>query len=387
MGAVERKASKLGGRPGPSSRPGGEYFLEVGESVTRLVYLRPVEPGRQPSRAVADPEHRKVDPQFFQRYMSAEAAQAMRATMAALPLQMLGDRPLFIDLTLPNIWRRWVPDIRTWEAKRDALLKRWERRYGRLMGMWVREYQLSGRPHMHWYVACPEMSEAEYRGLVERTLLCRDLERQFGKEGGRAAAPTIGFQKKGRYKGLDFGGEFAWFVRSAWSEVVTDGTDGVHLARGVDVRTSYFSDAVARAVDKRRVLEYMATEMGKAAQKVVPFGFCPNGARHRWWGLFGRDLGFKPSFQRVAVAPEVGAALAHEMEGWVRDRMRAQYADPEELARKLAWRDRRREEEGVTALGLYGEERSRVLERAELRAVHSRLDAQDAPRGHPVGEH
>jgi hypothetical protein len=149
----------------------------------------------------------------------------MRWLSATLPWEVLGARLVMLSLTYPGDWRPWVVDGREFDGRRRAFLERWRRRWGAPAGVWVKEFQQSGRPHMHLYLAIPDEVQAhEYEGLRERTVLRHRLERQHGRYDGRAKLPAIG-QK--------YGGEFAMWLRDSWSEVV--GTQGVvpahHCAR------------------------------------------------------------------------------------------------------------------------------------------------------------
>lgn len=349
------------------------YLLQCGAGVTCLVAASEFK-ATMPRRSAMRPRF-EVD---SVQYMSARAASRMRVSLAALPIDMLGERPLFIAFTVPREWRRWVPDVTVWESMRRQMVKRWERRWGRLVGIWVREFQSTGAPHMHWYVPTPAgVSEREYQGLVRRTLIVRGLVEEFGAE-GKGSTPTIGLQSRGRWASQDFGGGFAMWLRRAWSEIVTNGSHGMHYARGVDVRTSYWSDGAAKATDKRRVLAYMAGEMGKPSQKRVPYGF---GSMTHFYGLFGRSLGFRPRFELVPVEEAVGLALADEIEQWVRHRI-AKHNTPERAAEIFARRDRRQDHHGIEALGLFGEELDRLIARARERVELARVDvagALDAP--------
>lgn len=347
--------------------PGG-YLLETGRGYAAVVYREATQgrPGGTGRGAVK--QRAEVD---AVQVISARSLARLRREVAALPVEMLGTRPLWITLTVPRNWRQYVPNVETWEAMRRRLVDRWEHEHGRLMGAWVREFQESGAPHMHWYVALPGgVSDAEYAGLVERTLLAKRLVEEYGEEEGRAIVPTVGIQHRGRWAGASFGGAFAMWLRRAWSEVVTGGTVGVHYARGVDIRTSYWSDGAAQASDKIGVLAYMAGEMGKARQKRVPYGF---GEMRRWWGLFGRDLGFRPVIRVEALDHELGRAVAAEMESWVRERI-VRMNSEERAAEIIGNRDKRRDYHGVEALGLYGDALQAVLARAAARVEAERAD-------------
>jgi hypothetical protein len=344
----------------------GRYVLEKGRGVTTLVYEA------DEAFRVASTSRPRCDSHKAARADSVQVAgrralARLRRAVAALPVEMLGERPLWITLTVPGDWRRWVPDQSAWESMRRAMVDRWEYRYGRLLGIWVREFQESGAPHMHWYVACPAaVDDRDYGQLVRRTLLAKELEESEGK----TAVPVIGLAEQGPFKGEWYGGRFAMWLRRAWSETVTAGRHGAHYARGVDVRTSYWSQGAARQADKVRVLSYMAGEMGKPGQKRVPYGF---GEVRRWWGLFGRDLGFSPKFEYQALEEELGRAVAVEMEAWVRGEI-VRRNPPARATEILANRDRRLEWHGVEALGLYGSELEQLLARAEAQAEQSAVD-------------
>lgn len=346
----------------------GRYVLERGRGVTVLAFQEarmPTGPRVGTVRAVG----RHDDPCRANsvQVASSRSLQRLRKTVAALPVEMLGDRPLWITLTVPPNWRKWVPDLGTWEAMRRRLVDRWEHRYGRLIGVWVREFQESGAPHMHWYVVCPDgVDDRDYRQLMRRTLLAKGLEESEGK----ADVPVIGLAERGPFKGEWFGGRFAMWLRRSWSEIVTAGTHGTHYARGVDVRTSYWSEGAAREADKVRVLAYMAGEMGKPGQKRVPYGF---GEVRRWWGIFGRDLGFAPRFDCQALDKEMGRAVAAEMEDWVRAEI-VRRNSAERAAQILARRDRRLEWHGVEALGLYGQRLEELLARAAAQVEQAAID-------------
>jgi hypothetical protein len=59
------------------------------------------------------------------------------------------------------------------------------------------------------------MAAGDYAGLRERTLLRHRLEREHGRYEGRKLLPAIS---------NEFGGDFAMWLRTAWSEIV--GTQG-----------------------------------------------------------------------------------------------------------------------------------------------------------------
>lgn len=75
----------------------------------------------------------------------------MRWLFAALPWELLGPRLAMLSLTYPGEWREWLPDGRALDGHRRAFLERWRRRWGAPVGVWVKEFQASGRPHLHLY--------------------------------------------------------------------------------------------------------------------------------------------------------------------------------------------------------------------------------------------
>lgn len=356
------------------------FILQTSNTGTRLVRIR------GPRQSWIAPVMRDIDEDdiqdvsiseggLVQYKMSPAAAARMREAYGALPVQMLGDRPLFIAFTLPDDWRRWVPNAKIWELMRRNFVKRFERRWGPLVGVWCREFQEGGRPHMHWYIACPTaVPDHDYRTLYQRTVIGWEREQKYGKYNGRGLTPVIGLETKGHFAGWDFGGEFAMWMRNNWSSVVCSNSspDQAHWRRGVDIRVSYMLTADHLPVDKQQVLLYMSREMGKASQKATPYQF---GRPGKWWGLFGRSHGFSPQYQYRPIPPEIGPYLAARLETWVRQSMitSAERAgrDPDDLQGIFRSRDKRLAEDGVLALGLFGVAREEIL----------RLAYEDAEQG------
>jgi len=86
--------------------------------------------------------------------------------------------------------------------------------------MWVKEFQTSGRPHLHLYVGLlSSMGAEDFAGLRDRTLLPRGLEREHGHHEGRRRTPSVG---------LRYGRKFGT-LRDAWAEIV--GTRGPEEGR------------------------------------------------------------------------------------------------------------------------------------------------------------
>jgi hypothetical protein len=90
--------------------------------------------------------------------MSERSRREMSRWVLSLPFEMLGERPLWITLTYPGDWRRWVPDGPTLERHRRASGQAWYRGFGeRPVGFWSKEFQLAeGRPHLHLLMRGPD---------------------------------------------------------------------------------------------------------------------------------------------------------------------------------------------------------------------------------------
>jgi hypothetical protein len=281
----------------------------------------------------------------------------MRWLFASLPWEVLGDRLVMLSLTYPGDWRPWVSDGRVWDGHRRAFAERWRRKWGPLRGVWVKEFQLSGRPHLHIYAAVPDLVPVEeFEGLRRRTLLRRRLEAQYGRYEGRRRLPAIGG---------DYGGDFALWLRTAWSAVV--GTQGVmqrHHARGVDVAVSFWSDEEARRKDRIEVARYLVGESAKVAQKKPPEGFVHVG---RYFGHLGSSAGFGPRSQELVVEAAVAAELERRLVRLVRLRL---IAKRRRYGEKGAGNfDLRRAGDGVRAFDLRKQDLERVLRWAEAAAV------------------
>lgn len=125
---------------------------------------------------------RRVD-----RGRSSRSRMNMRRLFVSLPWELVGARPALISLTYPGVWQPWVTNGRHWEVHRRAFERRWVRRWKEaLVGVWVKEFQTSGRPHLHLYVGPPStMSEEDFARLRERTAQRHRLQRQYGKFQGR----------------------------------------------------------------------------------------------------------------------------------------------------------------------------------------------------------
>jgi hypothetical protein len=287
---------------------------------------------------------------------SSRSRNRMRWLFASLPWELLGPRLAMLSLTYPGEWREWLPDGRALDGHRRAFLERWRRRWGPPMGVWVKEFQASGRPHLHLYLAIPdEVPTHEYEGLRQRTLLRHRLEREYGRYEGRRRLPAIG----GKY-----GGSFAMWLRTAWSEVVgTQGVVAAHHARGVDVSVSFWTDEVALTKDRTEVAAYLAGESAKWAQKQPPENFRRVG---RYYGHVGRGQGFKP----VEVDMIVDDAIAYELEKRLARLVRARIIAKRRRYGKTGPMnfDLRRPGSGVQALAVRHEDVPRIMRWCEAAA-------------------
>jgi PAS domain-containing protein len=120
--------------------------------------------------------------------MSERSRREMWRWVLSLPFEMLGERPLWITLTYPGDWRRWVPDGPSLERHRRAFGEAWYRGFGeRPVGFWAKEFQLAeGRPHLHLLMkGADSMPDADYRGFQALTRLGNHNVRNHGKHDGR----------------------------------------------------------------------------------------------------------------------------------------------------------------------------------------------------------
>ncbi len=291
----------------------------------------------------------------------------MRRLFASLPWELLGPRPAMISLTYPRDWESWVPNGRVLEAHRRAFERRWVRKWEEpLVGVWAKEFQESGRPHMHLYVGLPTgMGSEDFEGLRERTLIRHRFEQSLGRYKGRGLVPPIGYPH---------GGEFAMWIRTAWSEVVgTQGIDKKHHARGVDIAVMFWSDEVAVTADRTRVAAYLAREASKWRQKKPPQGFVGVG---QYFGRWGRKVGFNPVVEEVTVDRAVARELESRLSRWVgwklyvESRGRSRTLNPQTRLILRHWGD------GITAFGLGPEQARRLLQWSEAAAARKAARGQ-----------
>lgn len=275
-----------------------EARLEVYRGVARLAYRTVGGPPRK-ARLVPVGAHEGeqgggsdrgecAEPALSGRGLAGQSARSRRrlaVLIRSMPWERMGARPGMFTFTYPSDWRAWVPDGRTWERQRRAFAERWARQFGeRQAGIWAKEFagRKEPRPHIHQYLAIPDsVSDEDYEGLRQRTLLGQRLERHYGRYGGRSRVPVIGGE---------YGGEFGEWLRHAWWETVGSG-DRSHHGRGVDVRVFFWNDREASERDRIQVAGYLAKESGKWEQKEPPVGFGGVG-RYYSWMPGGRD--FRP---------------------------------------------------------------------------------------------
>ncbi len=180
--------------------------------------------------------------------------------------------------------------------------------------------------------------------------------------------------------GASSGGEFGYWCRTAWTEIVTDGKDRCHAVRGVDARVFFFSDKDTEAeADRLRAAEYLASEVGKRYQKRPPQGF---GGVGRYWAILGADrLRELPEVRELEVL--VALELRSRLQRWVawkreaarrrwypHEGPRARRAEPEGRGPAGApGPGRPRPYDGLTALGMSKAKGERLLAYA-IRAAH-----------------
>jgi len=260
-----------------------------------------------------------------------------------------------ITLTYPGDWRRWLAHGREWEDHRKAFERRWVRHWHEpLIGVWAKEFGgKEGRPHLHFYVGLPEgVPEQDYEGLRRRTLRRHHLEAEYGRYKGRARLPAIG---------NNYGGATGIWLRTAWAEIVgTQGVDSRHHVRGVDVAVWFWSDDAGRAADRTKVAGYLAGEAAKWSQKKPPEGFFGVG---RYYGRWGRKLGFNPVTEEVPLDRDVAARIERRLARWVRLKMRANGWRPGGRwgVEEPKGFEVRRLGDGVTAFGLGPSDARRLL--------------------------
>ncbi|MEA3077434.1 MAG: hypothetical protein QOF60_2342 [Actinomycetota bacterium] len=266
---------------------GNVFEHRVTRGAVRLVRRWEEEPGVSPSRRGGGTNaggRGQSTAGRQQRQFSARSRRSMRYEFSALPWELLGHRPAMVTLTYPANWRACAPDARAVVRHREALKERWRRRYGSPVGVWVMEFQPRARraaeeqqaPHVHLYVGLPDMPDAEFHGLVRRTLARKRLERDLGKyEGRRRVGPPDG--------------EFARWLLQAWWEVVGSG-DTLHRRRGVDITPAFWSEEAEAAANRVRIADYFWRESGKWGQKTPPEGF----GGLAFYGRWGGRRGFEP---------------------------------------------------------------------------------------------
>ena len=198
------------------------------------------------------------------------------------------------------------------------------------------------------------------------------MESSYGKYEGRRKLGAIGGK---------FGGEFGYWCRVAWTQIVTGGQDRHHAVRGVDARVFFYSDKEEQEADLLKVAGYLATEVGKLRQKQPPDDFVGVG---RYWGILSADR-----FQERPEVRELDSLVALEVRkrlgrwvAWKREaawRRRHPFEDPKARRAEPEVRgpagaprgmDRRRPFDGLTALGMSREKGERLLAYATRAAEH-----------------
>lgn len=302
------------------------------------------------------------------RGLTARSRMNMRRLFVSLPWELVGPRPALISLTYPGVWQPWVIDGRAWEVHRRAFERRWVRRWKEaLVGVWVKEFQTSGRPHLHLYVGLPtSMADEDFVQLRERTLQRHRLQRQHGKFQGRKRTPPLALGP--------YGSEFGRWLLQAWSEIVGTDSDETwkrqfdpkgaefHRSRGADVAVMFWTDEVEAVTDRTRVAQYLAREAGKFAQKKPPPTFERVG---RYYGVWGRSVGFQPETTTLALDPAMAAEVEARLTRWVHWKLYILRQGAPPATPFMT----RRPGDGVTAFGLGPEQAARILAWSEKAAT------------------
>jgi len=312
------------------------------------------------------------------RGLSSRSRMNMRRLFVSLPWELVGPRPALISLTYPGVWQPWVTNGRQWEVHRRAFERRWVRRWKEpLVGVWVKEFQTSGRPHLHLYVGLPSaMSDEDFVRLRERTVQRHRLQRQYGRFQGRRHTPPLSL---GPYQN-----EFADWLLGAWSQIV--GTDSEnswkrqfdpkgsehHRTKGADVAVMFWTDEAEAGTDRTRVAQYLASEAGKFAQKRPPPGFEKVG---RYFGVWGRSVGFRPETTTTPLDPDVAAEVEARLVRWVRWKLRVLRRGAPPATPPMTHFPG----DGVTAFGLGAEQAERIVAWSEKAAA--RRQARGSLRG------
>jgi hypothetical protein len=230
-------------------------------------------------------------------FMSERSLREFRRAIYGLPWGRL-PRPVLVVLTYPGEWREYCQDDRELRRHLEALFDRWARRWGEEpVCLWGKEFQGRGAPHVNLVVGLPAgVSDADYAGLRRRSGRLFTEYQAFGKGGsGKRWEPVEG--------------EFGWWLRTAWAEIVTgnvkgDGAARRHHVHGVTVRVRFDAERGAGVEHALRMALYVARDLGKEGQKVAPVEFGPV---RRWWGYRGK--GFAPREECWWVPEEVAVRV------------------------------------------------------------------------------
>ncbi len=148
------------------------------------------------------------------------------------------------------------------------------------------------------------------------------------------------------------------WLRLLWAQIVTGNTVPEHYVRGVDIRPMFWTEDEAAGRNRTQVLQYLAPEAGKAAQKVGPVGFDRVG---HFYGVLGRELGFREQQERRVLPSAVAEQVEIRLYRWARLRSLARGG-------RSSWLDQRRPGDGLTARGMTFEHGLRLLAYAERAA-------------------
>lgn len=209
----------------------------------------------------------------------------------------------FVTLTYPG--GDWPRNGRVC-AEHLRAVRRWLERWGFKSGVWKREYQARGAPHFHLWLVCPLSQDERPPGFL------RALRQRLSR---------------------------------AWYDVVGSG-DPKHLAAGTQVKLLPPGQSAAGYFKA-----YLNKYSDKEYQNRLPADVEAPG---RWWGMFGKQHGFRAVWQFRECSLEELHKFRRMLRGFKRSRRRAARAAARDAGRPFAPRQRARVSRRVTANALAG---------------------------------
>ncbi len=136
----------------------------------------------------------------------------------------------------------------------------------------------------------------------------------------------------------------------------------------------FWSDEAEATTDRTKVAQYLAREAGKWRQKQPPSGFTKVG---RFYGVWGRSVGFEPETTSTALEPVVAAEVEARLARWVNWRLHVlRRGAPPSSAVAL-----RRPGDGVTAFGLGADQAERIVAWSQAAAVRKLASGSERGAG------